>query len=350
MLAGLGSALLFAMPVLAISPFADFNTPTQIKATFQEQQPLAKAATTPDQDTSRDQDVKAIQNLLKADELDRQNTMRDALREENLEDKVQGNKDLELALTEKNVDLHLGKALVDMHGNRVRMEEYVVRPAANQVEFLNLTMRDKRLDYITYVATFSGIVPHNTNGLWHKTFGDAAPSIYLTQETETFSNMDDSVVLDTQYFTPTLDSLTQHYLLPISQNSITINQILKYGTIRAHPTDAFSEMPGDVGIASFKQELVNNNYLANRTTLGWKDGTQTTFETYLIDEKGGIRTLDPNNLADRLYWIQNAGELVFNSYTEAIWNATEFQGRSIDVVSQFLTLTTYLSDPADKNP
>jgi hypothetical protein len=344
--------LFLAFPAFAISPFVDLNTPTQIKATFQEQQGLAKAADeqNPNQTTNRDQDVKAIQNLLKADELDRQNNMRAALRQENLEDKTLGNKDLELALAEKNVDLHLGKVLTDMHGDRVRMEEYVLRPAGNQVEFLNLTMRDKRLDYITYTATFNGLVPANTNGLWHKDFGSTKPSIYLTDETEVFSNMNDAVVLNTNYFNPTLDGITQHYLLPIRQSSLTVDQILKWGMERSLPTDTFSEMPNDVGASGFKQDFINNNFLAKRTTWTWKDGTQTTLDTYLIDEKGNLRTLDPSNVNDWANWTQNFSDLAFNSYTEVIWNSSEFQGRTIDNVSQFLTLTTFFSDPLDKNP
>ncbi|NTV51824.1 MAG: hypothetical protein HGA76_02250 [Candidatus Firestonebacteria bacterium] len=350
MLLSLSFTSLLALPAFAISPYADLNRPTQVRSTFAEQH-LVREATNPENpEMTRDEEVQAIQAALKADELDRKNTMRDALRQENLEDRVKGHSDLELALAEKNIDLHLGKALVDMNGNRVRMEEYVLRPAANQVQFINLTMRDQRLDYINYTATFNDILPRNTSGLWHKDFGKTRPSVYLTDETETFSNLTDAVVLNTQYFNPTLDTLTRHYLLPVRQNSLSVNSAMKYGTQRAVPTDDFSEIPGAVGAAGFKQELINHNFLARRTTFLWKDGTETSLETYLIDAEGGIQTLDPASIKDWIYWFSHAGELVFNSYTEAVWRSTEFEGRTIDNVSQFLTLTTFLSDPRDKNP
>jgi hypothetical protein len=344
LLAGLSLALSFTFPAFAISPYADFNRPTQIKSTFQEQQPVQETAPAQNQDQTREQDVKAIQNALKLDELDQKNTMRDALRQENLEDKIQGNSDLELALTEKKVDVHLGKSLVDMHGNRVRMEEYVLRPAANQVQFLNLTMRDQRLDYIKYTATFNDALPRNTNGLWHKEFGRTKPGIYLTDETGIYSNMSDAITLNVKYFTPTFDALTQKYMLPVQQNSFSVNQIVKWGVERVSPTDSYTDMPNAIGAAGYKAELINHNFLARRATWTWKDGTTTTLEAYMIDEKGDIRSLDPRNVNDWIYWMQHFSDLALNSYTEMIWTSTEFQGRTIDTVSQFQTLVNFFAD------
>ncbi len=349
-LAALSLTCLFALPVFAISPYADVNTPNHIKNTFQDQKPVDK--TTPDstQEPNREDEVKAIQNLLKLDELDRKNTMREALRQENLDTRIKGHSDLELALTEKNIDLHLGKTLKDMHGNRVRMEEYILRPAANQVQFLNLTMRDQRLDYIKYTATFNDILPRDTTGLWHKQFDSTKPAIYLTDETGVYSNMEDSVVLNTKYFTPTFDPLTRHYMLPIQETSISVNQIVKWGWNRVLPTDDYKELANCVGATSYKKESINNNLLATRQTFVWKDGTKLTLESYLINEKGEIRSLNPKSATDWVYWFQHLTELAFNSYTEGIWTATEFQGRTIDTVSQFQTLVTFFGDPRDNNP
>lgn len=52
-----------------------------------------------------------------------------------------------------------GKALIDVNGNRVRVEEYIVRPAADQFKLVVLNERAERFDYFFYHGTFNQALP-----------------------------------------------------------------------------------------------------------------------------------------------------------------------------------------------
>ncbi|MBN1383811.1 MAG: FecR domain-containing protein [Elusimicrobia bacterium] len=88
-----------------------------------------------------------------------------------------------------------GKTLVDVFGKRVRLEEYIMRPAANQFKFVVLNERDDRFDYFYYKGTFNTILPddlsvalNNMNGK----LGGTAPVYYLTEYEKVFSNTNDN--------------------------------------------------------------------------------------------------------------------------------------------------------------
>jgi hypothetical protein len=89
-----------------------------------------------------------------------------------------------------------GKSLIDVHGNRVRLEEYVVRPQPNQFKFVVLDQRDEKLDYFFYSGTFNQTLPtdlslalKDINGK----FGTTAPDYYLTAYEMGQSNTQDSI-------------------------------------------------------------------------------------------------------------------------------------------------------------
>ena len=52
-----------------------------------------------------------------------------------------------------------GKALIDVNGNRVRIEEYIVRPAADKFKLVVLNERENRFDYFFYQGTFNQALP-----------------------------------------------------------------------------------------------------------------------------------------------------------------------------------------------
>lgn len=345
-LAGLGLTALLVSPAVAIRAIDDFRAPDAVRNTVTERNTVevkaASAQETPEK--TREQEVARIQELLRLDEMNRENSMREALRRENLSERVQGRGDLEMAMEEQNVDLHLGKVLTDVHGNRVRMEEYVLRPEANQVQFVNLTMRDNRLDYINYNAFFNDILPRDTRGLWRKEFGHTAPDLYLVKETSEVSNLTDSVLFQVNFFAPAWETAGQRYVLPERDSSIQVNSILKWGQTRTAPSENFAAMPGQVGLDPSKcYDLpIDGNHLARRWHLAFADGTYLQMEKYLITENGDIVPL--RNLSDLIDIFSNLSEFVFNTYKEQIWTASEFEGRTIDTVSQFEHLVNIFAD------
>jgi hypothetical protein len=339
-LAGLGLTALLVSPAAAIRAIDDFRASDTVRDTVGERN-MGEVSAASAQET-RTQEVEQIQELLRLDELNRENTMREALRQENLNERVQGRADLEMAMEEQNVDLHLGKVLTDVHGNRVRMEEYVLRPEANQVQFVNLTMRDNRLDYINYNAYFNDILPRDTRGLWRKEFGKTAPDIYLVKETSEVSNLTDAVAFQVDFFAPTWETASQRYILPERESSIRVNTILKWGQTRNTPADNFAAMPDAVGVKENYTTYTEGNYLAPRWHLTFMDDTFLEMQSYLITENGDIVPL--RNFSDLINIFQNLSEFVFNSYKEQIWTASEFEDRTIDTVSQFEHLVNIFAD------
>jgi hypothetical protein len=76
-----------------------------------------------------------------------------------------------------------GKSMIDAQGDRVRLEEYIVRPAANQFKFVVLNERDQRLDYFFYGGTFNKDLPTDLSTALRQlpgAFGSTAPDYYLT--------------------------------------------------------------------------------------------------------------------------------------------------------------------------
>jgi hypothetical protein len=89
-----------------------------------------------------------------------------------------------------------GKSLVDVEGQRVRLEEYIVRPQANQYKLVLLNERDNRLDYMYYTGTFNKELPADLSVALRDLggrFGSEAPEYYLTSYERGSSNTQDSI-------------------------------------------------------------------------------------------------------------------------------------------------------------
>ncbi len=124
---------------------------------------------------------------------EKQDIKQDIRKEMQIED-VKDNM-LALAAQElKNADYQQGKALIDVHGGRVRLEQYITRPRDDQFKLVVLNERDNRFDYFTYLGTFNKALPddlsialRDANGK----LGDIAPEYFLTSyETETSNSLD----------------------------------------------------------------------------------------------------------------------------------------------------------------
>jgi hypothetical protein len=111
-------------------------------------------------------------------------------------------------------DYQEGKTLIDAAGKRVRLEEYIVRPAANQFKFVVLDEREhSQLDYFFYLGTFNQPLPANLSTALNQisgTLGTTAPSYYLTAYETGQSNTQDSVH----------DTATGGHLVKITQDGL----------------------------------------------------------------------------------------------------------------------------------
>ena len=89
-----------------------------------------------------------------------------------------------------------GKAIIDVNGNRVRIEEYIVRPAADQFKLVVLNERDARFDYFFYHGTFNQALPTDMSVALRQISGclDAACSYFMTGYRTGRSNTQDSML------------------------------------------------------------------------------------------------------------------------------------------------------------
>lgn len=103
--------------------------------------------------------------------------------------------DLRFVNNEMKADLHLGKNMTDVKGRRVRIEEYVFRPAPNQVDLLSITLRDDRVDYLRAMNMFNTPLPKIIpSSAWQKAWVSIdMPKFYRTQERVVISNTEHRV-------------------------------------------------------------------------------------------------------------------------------------------------------------
>ena len=73
-------------------------------------------------------------------------------------------------------------SLIDANGNRVRLEEYIVRPQPNEFKLVVLNERASGLDYFFYAGTFNQNLPADLSVALRDlggTYGTTAPTYYL---------------------------------------------------------------------------------------------------------------------------------------------------------------------------
>ncbi len=89
-----------------------------------------------------------------------------------------------------------GKAIIDVSGNRVRIEEYIVRPAADQFKLVVLNERTDRFDYFFYHGTFNSTLPDDLSIALRQLPGciGSACQYYLTGYDTGRSNTQDNML------------------------------------------------------------------------------------------------------------------------------------------------------------
>lgn len=113
-------------------------------------------------------------------------------------DQVKQNVIAMAAEEERNADYQVGKSLIDVDGKRVRVEEYIMRPAANQFKLVSLNERSNHFDYFTYKGTFNTSLPEDLSVALKQVGGKAgvaatAPDYFLTDYEMLMSNTKDNI-------------------------------------------------------------------------------------------------------------------------------------------------------------
>lgn len=210
----------------------------------------------------------------------------------------------------KLAEYQQGKSIIDVFGNRVRIEEYIVRKnmQPNQFKMVVLNEREKRFDYLTWIATFDKNLPDDlslaTKWLSWKT-GETQPEYYLKLSYTGMSNTVDKVEWELQG-----SVIFENGLYKYVQDMISfkINNIEK-----------LSLLPDSIEMSY----PMGKNYAAEQYSIVFKDNSWAKETYYWIDDAGKVPS--------KLDYIAN-GFLSYNQ--QIVFEASEFEGpeKKIDLV------------------
>ena len=237
----------------------------------------------------------------------------------------------------KDADYQLGKSLIDVHGNRVRMEEYLLRPQPDQLKFLILNTRANRFDYAYSLYAFNKNLPDNFSPVVREIikgeWGSVLPENYLTSNEAYFSNSRDYMSWKVSGGgVAGTGAIGDYYRQGFATFEHKVNDTVKIqcnnlndpvGSQRwSVPSNVGSlkEVDADYSIPTgFSKDTT---YAKSSMTLMFEDGTWEKMEFWAIDDLGNVLT-----------WAKaGTGQALENDNGEVRLTAKEFNGRDIDVV------------------
>ena len=290
--------------------------------------------------------------------------------------KDRSNLENKIDMLDQIADVQLGKSLVDMNGYRVRSENYIVRPTSDSIMMLNLTNRDQGpnagMTSLEVTDKFNKDLPSNfmdvKTALNNRTGWldpNNKPAYYYVSETSVLRNPCGDTVMDlVNYKDVKWDTSNSWWDQPFvetfsidSNAKWTLAKTFNYNSDHlgfwnqyydeTHPSAASTD-PNSSGTPvgpmfnsttpatniqyPYTKEDTTPIYNAAGTLIGtksrdtYKDNTYLDKSTYLIDDQGQTQDLFA------LYKQPNFLSLINNFSYELVWTASEFNGRTIDLV------------------
>jgi len=207
----------------------------------------------------------------------------------------------------KRSEYQLGKSMIDVFGERVRLEQYIVRPSANQFKLVVLNDRSGSFNYFYYKGTFNTDLPTDLNDALSQLGGcaGAACRYYLTSYETARSNLTDKVE----------ELASGGHQVNVNANSVTNDDVASYFD---------SSLNQYVGVSgAYYKTLFDNYYIryngvtfntwqpaagvtAYNGTIGTgiqayfkDDGTEQDALHKYINDAGALTTTLPGQNADR---------------------------------------------------
>ncbi|HAH08156.1 MAG TPA: hypothetical protein DCM05_16800 [Elusimicrobia bacterium] len=268
----------------------------------------------------------------------------------------------------KLAEYQQGKAMIDVNGNRVRLEEYIIRPAPDQFKLVVLNERESRFDYFFYQGTFNKALPADLSVALRQLSGglDTAPEYFLLSYETGRSNTQDSLqevaqgghlvdvnsngVADdavTQFFDSAADRYVDATGRAVFQTvfdkyGFYVNGKLKYGWSGNGLVSNTSNLPWSttndpitgaaLGAALPTRSVTpvwDATLLKQTVYESYNDGTFINWDNYIIDDQGKVGTYaDFDGVTTGAAFKQK----ILGWNYEQVITATEFQGRKIDLV------------------
>ncbi len=158
------------------------------------------------------------------------------------------------ALEAKNAIYQQGKAIIDVNGNRVRIEEYIIRPRPDEFKLVVLNDRSDRFDYFYYRGTFNKALPDDISVALRQLPGciGAACEFFLRSFETGRSNTADNM----------LEVASGGHQVDVNNNGVASDRV---EAAFDPATDRFVSLsvpsPGGVGNQPFFMTLFNDNRL-----------------------------------------------------------------------------------------
>jgi hypothetical protein len=332
-----------------------------------------------------------IESLIKKKDEESNLLLKERAANENSSANRQAFFDLDYLQKEKTQDSREGRVLIDVMGRKYRLEEYVTRPNAQEIDYASITERKDRTDYILSQHSFTKYAPSSVNDpswtlyYWPNTV--APPDInYLTWEKYSFVNKNTSNKVEMRYtYAPiyfnsstSVNTLTMYWRLALSDYVLAVNGNIEehkvvdllypgsgdmaalsgdknvdYMMTAASDDKTWGILPADsitpfTYVRPYSQEVTTdpvNALYPEKVVKHYNDGTDLTMTMYVIDDSGKSYRI-PVNDTDWLA-MRPVMKIEMNFQSNSF---TQMSGISdIDLISTFIWDTLYTNNP-DKQP
>jgi len=239
------------------------------------------------------------------------------------------------------------KVAIDAFGNRVRMEEYVIRPEANQFKYVVLNTREGRFDFGKMLFTFNAALPADLSLATRdmtSAAGSVTPAWQLTAMNSVISNTLDKVTEDASGGKMVADNAGNptswtHFFSNYavyaagpaegSENGGLGRMLWSYSDVNADNTVQTGEM-AYLGGAEPTGSVIypGGEDVFNTVTLNtYSDGTWMQASDYVLFDDGKI--LSAGDLGTRLGVSMDTATDKLNF--ERVYTSSLFGGRKIDL-------------------
>lgn len=274
-------------------------------------------------------------------------------------------------------DYQQGKSVINVFGQVVRVEEYIIRPTPDQFKLVVLNSAKNSFNYFSYLGTFNTTLPTDLSIALSQLSGTvgAPPTYYLTSFQTARSNTIDSIVeiangghpvnvnnnasndpseAVTSYFNAALNAYvaipngTAFYKTLFDNDGFYVDGQLKsgwsgsgiqtyspgYGALSPTPASAADPITGatlaaPLPVASQSATFPNANSIHQLIYDSYSDGTFIQWDNYITNNLGQVATTSQ-------FSAPSGGtsftQQLLNFNYEQVITASEFGGRTIDLV------------------
>jgi hypothetical protein len=197
------------------------------------------------------------------------------------------------------------KVAIDAFGNRVRMEEYIIRPEANQFKYVVLNTRDGRFDFGKMLFTFNSALPSDLSLATRdmtSASGAAAPAWQLTAMNSVMSNTLDKVTEDASGGKMVADNAGS----PASWTHFFSN----YAVYAAGPSEASEN--GGLGRMLWSYSDANADNTVQTGEMAYLGGSAPTGSVIYPGGEDVFNTVTRNTYSDNT-WIQASDYVLFDN-------------------------------------